>query len=116
MWALQHRLGVAYGPGGRFRHCNAPAIGSRSCRIGRHKFTFRLRSYDPHMRSQTARFLPIAIFAALAVAFDYLSVAAISEVGFDGVQRLVLSLICLIVGTVSAFTLTRPLVRCLARR
>jgi hypothetical protein len=75
-----------------------------------------LWSYDPHMRSQTARFLPIAVFVALAIAFDYFSVAAIIEVGFNGVQRLVLSLICLIVGTVSAFTLTRPLVRCLARR
>ena len=116
MWALQRRLGVAYGPGGRFRHCNAPAIGSRSCRIGRHKFTFRLRSYDPHMRSQTARFLPIADFLGLAVAFDYVSVAAIFEVGFGGAQRLVLSLICLIVGTASAFKLTRPLVRRLRRR
>jgi hypothetical protein len=68
------------------------------------------------MRSQSARFLPIAIFVALAAAFDYFSVAAIAEVGFGGVQRLVLSLICLIVGTVSAFTLTRAFVRCLARR
>jgi len=68
------------------------------------------------MRSQTARFVPITIFLALAIAFDYFSVAAIFEVGFGGIQRLVLSLICLIVGTASAFTLTRPLVRCLARR
>jgi len=68
------------------------------------------------MRSQTTRVLPIGIFLALAVAFDYVSVAAIFEVGFGGAQRLVLSLICLLVGTASAFTLTRPLVRCLARR
>jgi len=68
------------------------------------------------MRSQTARVLPIAIFLALAVAFDYVSVAAIFEVGFGGAQRLMLSLICLIVGTASAFTLTRPLVRRLRRR
>src|SRR5450432_1222625 len=72
------------------------------------KVAFRLWSYDPHMRSQTIRFLSITIFVALAVAFDYFSVAAIAKVGFDGVERLVLSLICLIVGTVSAFTLTRP--------
>jgi hypothetical protein len=68
------------------------------------------------MTSQTTRVLPIAIFLVLAVAFDYVSVAAIFEAGFGGAQRLVLSLIYLIVGTASAFTLTRPLVRRLARR
>jgi hypothetical protein len=68
------------------------------------------------MRPQTARLVPVAIFLVLAIAFDIVSVAAIFEVGFGGSQRLVLSLICLIVGTASAFTLTRPLVRFLARR
>jgi hypothetical protein len=68
------------------------------------------------MRTKSARLLPIAAFLALAVAFDYFSVAAIFEVGFDGVQRLLLTVISLIVGTVSAFVLTRPLVRRLALR
>ena len=75
-----------------------------------------MRSYDGCMSAKTSRLLPIAIFFGLAVAFDYLSVAAIFEVGFDGVQRILLSIICIVVGTVSAFTLTRPLVRCLAKR
>ena len=68
------------------------------------------------MRTQTARLLPIITFLGLAAAFDYFSIAAIAEVGFDGIQRLLLSAICLIVGTVSAFTLTRPLVRRLSKR
>ena len=111
------RPSVACGQGGPLAlQQSVPAIRKRSCRIGHHKVTFRLRSYDPHMRSQIARVLPIAIFLALAVAFDYVGVAAISEAGFGGFQRLVLSLICLIVGTVSAFTLTRTLVQWLARR
>jgi hypothetical protein len=79
-----------------------------------HKVAFRLRPYDVFMRARTVRMLPIAIFLGLAIAFDYFSVAAIAEVGFDGVQRVLLSAICLIVGTISAFTLTRPLVRRLA--
>jgi hypothetical protein len=68
------------------------------------------------MRTKSAPFLPIAIFLTLAVAFDYFSVVAIFEVGFDGVQSILLTIICLIVGTVSAFVLTRPLVRRLAGR
>jgi len=57
---------------------SAQAVRNRCCRIRNHKVTFRLRTHDPHMRSRTVRFLPIAIFAALAVAFDYVSVAAIA--------------------------------------
>ena len=74
-----------------------------------------MRAYDPLMRTRSVRLLPIAVFLALAVAFDYSSVAAIAEIGFDGAARLILSIICLIVGTLSAWTLTRPLVRRLAR-
>ena len=68
------------------------------------------------MPAKANRLLPIAVFFGLAVAFDYFSVAAIFEVGFDGVQRILLSVICVVVGTISAFTLTRPVVLCLAKR
>jgi hypothetical protein len=68
------------------------------------------------MRSRPLTYLPVAVFVVLAVAFDYMGVAAVFAVGFDGVQRFLLSAICLIVGTVSAFVLTRPLVRHLSRR
>ena len=68
------------------------------------------------MRARTAHLLPIAIFLGLAVAFDHFSVAAIAKVGFDCVQRVVLTMICLVAGTLSGLTLTRPLVRCPARR
>jgi hypothetical protein len=68
------------------------------------------------MTKSAVRFLPIAVFVGLAFAFDFVTVKAIAEVGFEGVQRILLSAICIIVGTVSAFTLTRPLVRRLANR
>jgi hypothetical protein len=74
-----------------------------------------LRNYDFAMHTKFARLLPIAIFLAVAVVFDSFSVAAIFEAGFDGVQRTLLTVICLVVGTVSAFVLTRPLVRRLVR-
>jgi len=56
-------------------------------------------------------FLPIAVFIGLAFAFDYLTVAAIIEVGFDGFQRIALTTVCVIVGTISAYLLTSTLMR-----
>jgi hypothetical protein len=62
------------------------------------------------MRRRDLKFLPLAIFAVLAFALDWVSVAAVVEAGFDGVQRVLLTILGLVVGTVSAFVLTRPLV------
>ena len=62
------------------------------------------------------RYLPIAVFLMFAFAFDSLGVAAIFEVGFEGVQRIVLALICVIVGTISAYILTSTLMRVCVRR
>ena len=62
------------------------------------------------------RYLPIAVFLVFASTFDSLSVAAIFEVGFEGIQRIVLTLICVIVGTISAYLLTSTLMRVCARR
>lgn len=56
-------------------------------------------------------FLPIVVFLGLAFAFDYVSVAAILEVGFDGFQRIALTTVCVIVGTISAYLLTSTLMR-----
>jgi hypothetical protein len=83
---------------------------------GTRKVPFRLRIYDSRMRRRTFKWLPIAIFATLALALDYVSVAAIFEAGFEGVQRVLLTVLGLVVGTVSAFVLTRPLVLRLASR
>jgi hypothetical protein len=56
----------------------------------------------------TPRFLPLAVFLAFAFAFDYFSVAAIFEVGFEGFPRILLTTACVIVGTISASYLPLP--------
>jgi len=68
------------------------------------------------MRNRTRYLLVLAAFVALAGTFDGISVAAIYEVGFVGVLRFVLAVLCIVVGTVSAFVLTAPLVRRITRQ
>jgi hypothetical protein len=68
------------------------------------------------MRKRTQYLLALAAFAALAATFDGFGVAAVYEAGFDGVQRFLLDAICVIVGTVSAFAITAPLIRRITRR
>ncbi len=63
------------------------------------------------MKRKRSAFLPPVVFLALAFAFDYFSVAAVFEVGFEGLQRLLLMTICIVVGTVSAYLLTSTLIR-----
>ncbi len=63
------------------------------------------------MKRKRAAFLPLVVFLAFAFAFDYFSVAAVFEVGFEGIQRLLLTTICIVVGTVSAYLLTSTLIR-----
>ena len=67
------------------------------------------------MRWKTHHKLAVAAFIALAVAFDGFGVAAIF-VEFGGILRVLLATICVLVGTVSAFVLTAPLIRKTARR
>ena len=62
------------------------------------------------MRKRTSYKLAIATFVALAAAFDGFGVAAIF-VEFGGVPRVLLAILCVVVGTVSAFLLTAPLIR-----
>jgi hypothetical protein len=85
-------------------------------RSGRHKVTFRLRSYDSQMRGKTLQLLAVATFVVLAVTFDYVTVAAVYAVGFDGIPLLVLSVACLVLGTVAAYVLTAPVIRIVAKR
>jgi hypothetical protein len=72
--------------------------------------------YDLRMKRKRAPLLPVAVFFALAFAFDYFSVAAVLEVGFEGIQRLLLTTMCIIVGTISAYLLTSTLIRACNRR
>jgi hypothetical protein len=69
----------------------------------------------PAMRRKTRYQLAIAAFIVLAVAFDGFGVAAI-VVEFGGMLRVLLALVCLAVGTASAFLLTIQLFRMMARR
>jgi thiamine transporter ThiT len=66
------------------------------------------------MRTHAAHFLQIALFLGVAVVIDFLSVTAIGEVGSDGVSGVLLTIICLVVGTVSTFVFIQPLLRRLA--
>ena len=75
----------------------------------------RFEGYDPGMKKMP-RYLPLAVFLIFAFAFDSLSVAAIFEVGFEGVQRVLLATLCVIVGTISAYILTSTLMRVCVRR
>jgi hypothetical protein len=68
------------------------------------------------MRKRTRYLLALAAFAALAATFDGFGIAAVYKAGFDGVQRFLLATICVIVGTVTAFALTAPLIRRITRR
>ena len=63
------------------------------------------------MKRKRSAFLPLAVFLAFAFVFDYFSIAAVFEVGFEGIQRLLLATICIVVGTVSAYLLTSTLIR-----
>ena len=67
------------------------------------------------MRRKSRYLLALALFVALAVTFDGLGVAAVFEAGFDGVSRFLLTTICIVVGTVCAYTLTAELIRRFAR-
>ena len=68
----------------------------------------------PAMRK--ARYLlAFAAFVGLAVAFDGFGVAAIF-VEFRGIERLLLAIVCIVAGTVSAFLVSAQLFRVIARR
>jgi ABC-type uncharacterized transport system permease subunit len=68
------------------------------------------------MREKTRQLLTVGTFIGLAVTFDYVTVAAVYTVGFDGIARAVLAATCLIVGTIAAFVLTAPIIRVVAKR
>jgi len=68
------------------------------------------------MRERTGQLLTVGTFVGLAVAFDYVTVAAVYAVGFERIARAALALACLVVGTVAAFVLTAPIVRTVAKR
>jgi hypothetical protein len=63
------------------------------------------------MKRKRAALLPLVVFLAFAFAFDYFSVAAVFEVGFQGIHRFLLTTICIVVGTASAYLLTSTLIR-----
>ncbi len=68
------------------------------------------------MRKKTQYLLALAAFAALAATFDGFGIAAVYDAGFEGVPRaFLLATICVIVGTVTAFALTAPLIRRITR-
>ena len=69
----------------------------------------------PTMRRGITYQLAIVAFVALAVAFDGFAVAAVVE-EFGGLLRVLLALVCLVVGTLSAYLLTRQGFRVLLRR
>jgi hypothetical protein len=63
------------------------------------------------MNKTAIRSLSIVVFLAFAFAFDYFTVAAVFEVGFSGATRVLLAMICLVVGTMAAYLLTSTLIR-----
>jgi len=68
------------------------------------------------MREKTRQLLTVGTFVGLAVTFDYVTVAAVYTVGFDGIARAALAVACLVVGTIAAFVLTAPIIRVVAKR
>jgi len=86
------------------------------CPVDSHKVALSLRSYDWQMREKTRQLLTVGTFVGLAVTFDYVTVAAVYTVGFDGIARAALAVACLVVGTIAAFVLTAPIIRVVAKR
>jgi hypothetical protein len=68
------------------------------------------------MRGKPLHILAVVTFVALAATFDSFTVAAVYAVGFEGMARVALAIICLAVGTVAAYVLTAPFVRVIANR
>ena len=68
------------------------------------------------MRNKAKQFLlcAVAIFVALTLTIDTVTVAAIYETGFAGILGIFLSILCIIVGTMSAYVLTIALIRAMA--
>ena len=69
----------------------------------------------PTMRRGITYQFAIVAFVALAVAFDGFAVAAVVQ-EFGGLLRVLLALVCLVVGTFSAYLLTMQGFRVLLRR
>ena len=67
------------------------------------------------MRKRTSALLALAAFAVFALTFDGFSVAAVYAVGFDGVARFLLTIICVVVGSTSAYFLTAALIRVIGK-
>ena len=68
------------------------------------------------MRNRTKQFLlcAVATFVALTLTIDTLTVAAVYETGFAGILGIFLSVLCIIIGTMSAYVLTIALIRAMA--
>ena len=109
---------AAVGLGGWDRECPL-ALGQGAehhASARRNKVFLIFWSYDYQMRGKTLHILVVATFVALAVTFDYFTVEAVYVAGFEGMARVALAIICLVVGTIAAYVLTATIVRVIANR